>query len=223
MGGCREQSVAGAAGPWGHICVLCSLSGNILIWSLWFYKTGQDLFYPWAICVSACTETAAVMQERRSSMCFQTVVKTRIQSGFVCIRSHAHNSGRSVLPRRLKNDTVSYKRNPAWLVVIAIYCMFILRELKKFLGMQPAPENDSIFFFSVVEKPCSPQWNVLFSVSTCLKLQVICSAKANDHNRILNFVPQYHSMCSFSIKKEKWHNAFKWFHAALITWFLTEL
>lgn len=30
-GGCWEQSVAGAAGPWGHICVLCSLSGNILI------------------------------------------------------------------------------------------------------------------------------------------------------------------------------------------------
>lgn len=46
MGGCQKQSVAGAARPWGHICVLCSLSGNILIWSLCFYKTGQDLFYP---------------------------------------------------------------------------------------------------------------------------------------------------------------------------------
>lgn len=30
-GGCWEQSIAGAASPWGHICVLCSLSGNILI------------------------------------------------------------------------------------------------------------------------------------------------------------------------------------------------
>lgn len=30
-GGVWEHSVAGAAGPWGHICVLCSLSGNILI------------------------------------------------------------------------------------------------------------------------------------------------------------------------------------------------
>lgn len=52
-----EQSVAGAASPWGHICVLCSLSGNILIWSLCFYKTGQDLFYPWAICIGSFTKT----------------------------------------------------------------------------------------------------------------------------------------------------------------------
>lgn len=31
LGGFWEQSIAGAASPWGHICVLCSLSGNILI------------------------------------------------------------------------------------------------------------------------------------------------------------------------------------------------
>lgn len=81
-GVCWEQSVAGATGPWGHICVLCSLSGNILIWSLCFYKTGQDLFYPWAICVSSCEETTVVMQKRCSPVCFQKQSSKHVQ-GFL--------------------------------------------------------------------------------------------------------------------------------------------
>lgn len=60
---CQEQHAAGAASLWGHISVLCSLSGNILIWSLCFYKTGQDLLYPQAICVSACTEIVVVKKK----------------------------------------------------------------------------------------------------------------------------------------------------------------
>lgn len=63
MGGCEKTSVAGTAHPWGHICVLCSLSGNILIWSLCFYKTGQDLLYPEAFCVTACAGTVVGTQE----------------------------------------------------------------------------------------------------------------------------------------------------------------
>lgn len=49
--------------PLRRICVLCSLSGNILIWSLCFYKTGQDLFGPWVICVSTCSQITVKMQE----------------------------------------------------------------------------------------------------------------------------------------------------------------
>lgn len=49
--------------PRRRICVLCSLSGNILIWSLCFYKTGQDLFGPWVICVSTCSQITVKMQE----------------------------------------------------------------------------------------------------------------------------------------------------------------
>lgn len=49
--------------PLRRICVLCSLSGNILIWSLCFYKTGQDLFGPWVICVSTCSQITVKMRE----------------------------------------------------------------------------------------------------------------------------------------------------------------
>lgn len=49
--------------PRRHACVLCSLSGNILIWCLCFYKTGQDLFCPWAICASTCSQITVMMRE----------------------------------------------------------------------------------------------------------------------------------------------------------------
>lgn len=102
-------------------------------------------------------------------------------------------------------------KNAAWLILIIIWCTcahsFILRITKHSFKLwnffQQAKDNDSIVF-SVVENWCRLHWNVLFSVSTCLKLQVICSAKENHYNKILHFILQYHSMClNWSFKNIK--------------------